>query len=311
LSRNLRPMIQPAQDSTAAPLFSLVIAVYDDWAPLDRCLKSLAAQTAPPSFEVIVVDDGSKEAAPQSFSSSHYGCSLTVIRQPHAGIPTARNRGIRLSKGTVLLFVDADCRLDTNCLANLASTISRSPLHDCFQLRLVGNSSSLVGRAEDLRLTTFQSLMLQPDDRIRYLNTAGFAIRRTRLGIGTDVFNPVALRAEDTLLLANLMQLGELPLFVPDAVVEHAIPLSLMACFRKDIRSVYLERRAYDIIESKGVRIRVTHRERLQLLWSMWKAAGQDSIGRSAWLVVVVRQAFQRMISFGYQCLRPRFAAQI
>lgn len=297
-------MIPLAQDSTATPIFSIVIPVYNDWAPLDGCLKSLAAQTAPPSFEVIVVDDGSKQTAPESFSSSQYGYPLTVVRQAHTGIPTARNRGIRISKGTILLFVDADCRLDTNCLANLNSTITRSPLHDCFQLRLVGNSSSLVGRAEDLRLTTFQSLMLQPDDRIRYLNTAGFAIRRARLGIETDVFDPVALRAEDTLLLANLMQVGELPLFVPGAIVEHAIPLSFMACLRKDVRSVYLERRAYDIIASKGMRIRVTHRERLQLLWSMWKAAGQDSIGRSAWLVVVVRQAFQRMISFGYQCLR-------
>jgi glycosyltransferase involved in cell wall biosynthesis len=311
LRRSLRPMIQFAQDPTATPLFSIVIPVYNDWVSLDQCLKSLAAQTAPPSFEVIVVDDGSKETAPQSFSSLYYGYSLTVIRQPHAGIPTARNRGIRLSKGTILLFVDADCRLDPNCLANLNSTISRSPLHDCFQLRLVGNSSSLVGRAEDLRLTTFQTLMLQPDDRIRYLNTAGFAIRHARLGIGTDVFDPAALRAEDTLLLANLMQAGELPLFVPDAVVEHAIPLSLMACFRKDVRSVYLERRAYDIIASKGVRIRVTQRERLELLWFMWKAAGQDSVGRSAWLVVVVRQVFQRMISFGYQCLRPRLAANV
>jgi glycosyltransferase involved in cell wall biosynthesis len=304
-------MIQFAQDSTATPLFSIVVPVYNDWVPLDQCLKSLAAQTASPSFEVIVVDDGSKQTAPALFNSSQYGCPLTVVRQAHTGIPAARNHGIRISKGTVLLFVDADCRLDSNCLANLNSTISRSPLHDCFQLRLVGNSSSLVGRAEDLRLTTFQSLMLQPDDRIRYLNTAGFAIRRARLGIETDVFDPVALRAEDTLLLANLMQVGELPLFVPDAIVEHAIPLSLVACLRKDIRSVYLERRAYDIIASKGVRIRVTHRERLQLLWSMWKAAGQDSIGRSAWLVVVVRQAFQRMISFGYQCVRPRLAGNV
>jgi hypothetical protein len=124
------------------------------------------------------------------------------------------------------------------------------------------------------------------------------------LGIATDVFNPAALRAEDTLLLANLMQVGELPLFVPDAVVEHAIPLSLMACLRKDYRSVYLERRAYEMIAAKGLRIRLTHRERLQLLWSMWKAAGHAPIGRSAWFVVVARQAFQRMISFGYRYLR-------
>lgn len=304
-------MIQCEQNSTPTPLFSIVIPVYNDWLPLEQCLQSLGGQKNAPTFEVIVVDDGSTEIASEEIRTSAYCYPLTLIRQPHRGIPSARNRGIRTSKGTVLLFADADCRLGINCLAALNSTIAHSPQHDCFQLRLVGNSSSLVGRAEDLRLTTFQSLMLQPDARIRYLNTAGFAIRRARLGIETDVFDPVALRAEDTLLLANLMQVGELPLFVPDAVVEHAIPLSLMGCLRKDIRSVYLERRAYDIIASKGVKIRVTHRERLRLLWSMWKAAGQDSIGRSAWFVLVVRQAFQRVISFGYQCLRLGFAVNV
>lgn len=207
----------------------------------------------------------------------------------------------------MLLFVDADCRLEPNCLAALNVAIERSPQHDCFQLRLVGNCSSLVGRAEQLRLATFQNLMLQTDARIRYLNTAGFAIRVARLDRTKDVFDPAALRAEDTLLLANLMQTGELPLFVPDAVVEHAIPLSFTGCLRKDIRSVYLERRAYAIIASKGVRIRVTHRERLGLLWSMWRAAGRGSIGRSAWFALVLRQAFQRMISFGYQCLHAGF----
>jgi hypothetical protein len=41
--------------------------------------------------------------------------------------------------------------------------IADSPQHDCFQLRLIGNCSSLVGRAEELRLSTFQNHMLQPD----------------------------------------------------------------------------------------------------------------------------------------------------
>jgi glycosyltransferase involved in cell wall biosynthesis len=297
-------MIQREQDSPATPLFSIVIPVYNDWIPLGQCLQSLARQTNAPNFEVIIVDDGGTEAAPELVRNSDHGYPLTVIRQAHAGISSARNRGIRISKGAVLLFVDADCRLHTNCLAALSSTTAHSPQHDCFQLRLVGNCSNLVGRAEELRLITFQGHMLQPDGRIRYLNTAGFAIRRARLDIETSVFDPVALRAEDTLLLANLIQVGELPLWVPSAVVEHAIPLSLMGCFRKDIRSVYLERRAYDTIASKGVRIRVTHRERLRLLLSMWRTARQDSIGRSAWFVLVVRQALQRVISFGYRCLR-------
>jgi glycosyltransferase involved in cell wall biosynthesis len=297
-------MVQHQPSSNQTPVFSIIIAVYNDWAVLQGCLQSLAHQTDGSSFEVIVVDDGSTEPAPEFVRSSNFSYPMVAIPQPHSGIPAARNAGIRTSKGAVLLFVDADSRLQASCLAALGSTIANEPQHNCFQLRLVGNCSNLVGRAEELRLITFQQYMLQADGRIRYLNTAGFAIRRTRANTEAGVFDPAALRAEDTLLLADLMQAGELPLFVPDAIVEHYIPLSLVGCLRKDIRSAYLERRTYDIIASKGVRIRLTQRERLQLITTMWKTARLPSIGRSAWFVLVVRQALLRMISFLYRCLR-------
>ena len=296
--------------STVTPLFSIIIAVHNDWIALDPCLRSLAQQTSGPSFEIIVVDDGSSEAAPAAIREWTQHLPLTLVRQSHAGIPTARNRGIEISKGAILLFVDADSRTQAGCLAALAATIDNSPQHHCFQLRLVGDCSGPVGRAEELRLRTFQEYMLQPDGRIRYLNTAGFAIRRTRANLAAGLFDPAALRAEDTLLLANLMQCGELPLFVANATVQHAIPLSLMECLIKDIRSAYLEGRTYDLIASKGVRIRVSHRERLRVLLSMWRIAGQDSIGRSAWFVLVARQALQRIVSFSYGCLGIRPKAQ-
>jgi glycosyltransferase involved in cell wall biosynthesis len=297
-------MIEHQQNSNQTPLFSIIIAVYNDWVVLEGCLQSLALQTNGPSFEVILVDDGSTEPAPDFVRCSSFSYPLMVIPQLHSGIPAARNRGIRSSEGAVLLFVDADSRLQANSLAALASAINNTPQHNCFQLRLVGNGSNLVGRAEELRLITFQHQMLEPDGRIRYLNTAGFAIRRARVNIEAGVFDPVALRAEDTLLLADLMQAGELPLFVTDAIVEHYIPLSVVGCFRKDIRSAYLERRTYNIIASKGVRIRLTNQERLQLITSMWKTARLPSIGRSAWFVLVARQVLLRMISLAYKCFR-------
>jgi glycosyltransferase involved in cell wall biosynthesis len=280
---------------------SVIIAAYNDWVALEGCLESLTRQTDGPDFEVIVVDDGSNQAAPETIRQFESSLRLTIARQTHSGISAARNHGIRISSGEVLFFVDADCRVQANCLAALSAAIAHFPRHDCFQLRLTGNGSSVVGRAEQLRLVTFQEHTLQPDGRIRYLNTAGFAIRRARADIGTGLFDLAALRGEDTLLLANLMRVGELPLFVPDAIVEHDIPLSLLACLRKDIRSAYLEGRTYDVIESKGVRIRLAHRERLRLLLSMWTTAGQPSIGRTAWFVLVSRQVVQRIISVLYK----------
>lgn len=54
-----RSVIQSEQNSTAAPLFSIVIPVYNDWLPLEQCLQALTRQINAPSFEAIVVDDGS------------------------------------------------------------------------------------------------------------------------------------------------------------------------------------------------------------------------------------------------------------
>ena len=97
------------------------------------------------------------------------------------------------------------------------------------------------------------------------------------------------------------MQAGELPFFVHDAIVQRATPSSLMGSLRKSIRSAYLEGRTYEIIASRGVRIRVSHRERLSMLWSMWKTSGQHSIGRAAWFVLVAKQGLQRIISIAYR----------
>jgi glycosyltransferase involved in cell wall biosynthesis len=305
-------MVENRAISITAPQFSIIVVVYNDWVALDLCLRSVAQQKDGPTFEVIVVDDGSSDAAPERIREWTRQLPLTIIRQSHKGIPTARNRGIQISKGSVLLFVDADSRAQEDCLAALAATIAESSQHDYFQLHLVGNCSERVGRAEELRLKTFQEHMLQPDGRIRYVNTAGFAIRRTRVNIETGLFDPVALRAEDTLLLANLIQAGELPLFVPNAIVEHGIPLSLMGYLRKAIWSARLEANAYQIIASKGVKIRVTNQERLRMLRAMWKIAGQRSIGRSAWFILVARQMLQRIASFVYERLgtSPKVASR-
>jgi glycosyltransferase involved in cell wall biosynthesis len=290
--------------SSARPLFSIVIAVYNEWALLDQCLRSLAHQTNGASFEVIIVDDGSSEAAPEFIRKWIDSYLLIVIRHAHEGISAARNRGIRISRGAVLVFVDCDCSLRADCLAALSSMIAEFSQYNCFQLHLVGDCSRLVGRAEELRLASLQEHMLQADGRIRYLNTSGFAIRRAAVDTDKGVFDPIALRAEDTLLLASLMQRGELPFFVPGAVVQHAVPLSLVECIRKDFRSVRSVENTYEIIAAMGVSFRLSHRERLSMLRSMWNISRRESIGRSAWFVVTGRRALRFFASFAHQRLR-------
>jgi glycosyltransferase involved in cell wall biosynthesis len=280
------------------PHISVVIGVYEDWIPLDTCLRSLAEQVNAPRFEVIVVDDGSRQAIPDGVRRWADSFPLTLLRQPHAGIATARNRGIQISRGPLLLFVDADCWLQPDCLAALELSVINSPQNSCFQLRVAGDLNGIVGRAEQLRLLTLQKHLLQSDGSIRYLNTAGFAIRRSRIVDQKDLFRPEILRGEDTVLLVELMLEGQLPLFVADAVVKHSIHLSLLECFQKDIRLAGLSRKADDVIAATGVRIRVNFLQRVEMMIHMWKTSAGEFIGRKAWFVVVARQSVQRLSSF-------------
>lgn len=292
---------------TAAPsLFSIVIAAHNDWEPLEQCLRSLAQQTNGPPFEVIVVDDGSHETAPESIRQWNSSYPLSIIRQPNAGIASARNRGVQESKGQILVFTDADCCFERDSLSQLAETIAVSPDHDCFQLHLEGDSSTLLGRAELLRLIAIQEQTLQPDGHIRFLNTSGFAIRRSHKSVKTGPFDIAAIRGEDTLLLASLIQQGELPLFVRNATVRHSVSLSILECLRKDLRSGWLEGITFKAIAAKGIQVRMTNQDRIRMVYSTWRASREPTIGRLAWLVLIGRQLVERSVTVLYQCLPGR-----
>jgi glycosyltransferase involved in cell wall biosynthesis len=295
--------VKPDITTESSPLFSIIIAVYNDWVVLEGCLQALGLQEGSSKFEVLLVDDGSDEPAPESVLRWRESFPISLLRQEHAGISPARNKGIQASKGAVLVFVDADCRMLVNCLAALESSLTLPPQQGSFQLHLVGDCANVVGRAEQLRLIALQNHLLLPDGHIRYLNTAGFAILRSKISDEGNLFDPIAIRAEDTLLLATLMSRGELPVFVPGAMVRHAIPLSLLACLQKDVRSAYVERRAYDVMASRGIDIQLTNADRWAIMTTMWKASAQASIGRASWFIVTGRQVLRLFISIVYRIL--------
>jgi len=292
-----RLTIHNSNSALGSVQFSIIIPAHNDWNLLEGCLRSLAEQTNRLKFEVIVVDDGSRDPAPESIREWKNRYPLSIVRQPHGGIAAARNRGIQEASGEILVFTDADCRLQPNCVSILGATINAFPQYSCFQLHIVGDCSNTVGRAEELRLTAIQDQTLLPDGRIRYLNTSGFAIRKSSLSSDFVLFDPAARRAEDTLLLANLVKHGELPLFADDCIVQHSISLSFWACLLKDVRKGRIEGRTSELIQRTGVRVTMQNRGRLRMLVSTWKLARDRSIGRTAWAVLVTRQFVERTVT--------------
>jgi glycosyltransferase involved in cell wall biosynthesis len=106
--------------------FSIVIPTYGRPEALVDCLESLRALTGP-SFEVIVVDDGSPAALDEAVLPFRDALNLTLLRQENAGPGAARNRGASAAKGTYLAFTDDDCRPDPGWLAAYETVLSDHP----------------------------------------------------------------------------------------------------------------------------------------------------------------------------------------
>ena len=98
------------------PAVTVVVPVRDGAATLRRCLDGLAAQTLDErSLEVVVVDNGSTDGS-AALAAAHDRVDR-VVHEAQPGSYAARNAGIRVARGDVLAFTDADCRPDPDWLA--------------------------------------------------------------------------------------------------------------------------------------------------------------------------------------------------
>lgn len=88
------------------PSFSIIIPAYNASRYIEFALKSVFQQTFQ-DFEVIVVDDGSKDDTYHVLSQIN-DSRLRIIRQENRGVSAARNRGINEAHGKYIALLDAD-----------------------------------------------------------------------------------------------------------------------------------------------------------------------------------------------------------
>jgi len=96
-------------------LVSILIPAYNAERWIGDTIRSCLAQ-AWPHVEVIVVDDGSRDATLQvarGFESS----TVKVVTQPNSGAPVARNQAFQLAQGSFIQWLDADDLLDSEKIA--------------------------------------------------------------------------------------------------------------------------------------------------------------------------------------------------
>ena len=157
---------EPAQTHTPSewhesPLVSVVIPCFNHERFVHASLESVANQDYQ-RIELILIDDGSTD---QSFQIAKAWQSnrakdlinCTVIRQANSGICKTLNRGIRLSKGSIVCPLASDDMLHPGAIIRLVEFFQQRKLHDA----LVITNVSLI----DLEGETFSNNALQYTQR--------------------------------------------------------------------------------------------------------------------------------------------------
>lgn len=112
-------------------MISIIIPVYNQGGKINKCLKSILAQSIK-DFEVIIVNDGSTDSSQKVAEKARVGfekqgLNYKVLRQENQGAPTARNAGFQEAKGKYLLFCDSDIVLKPDCLKMMLENLEAHP----------------------------------------------------------------------------------------------------------------------------------------------------------------------------------------
>lgn len=103
--------------SSDAPAISVVLPTYQRLERLQRVLASLAAQDLADPFEVVVVSDGSTDGTEEYLSAGRTPLPVRAVCQANQGPAAARNAGIRVADGDLVVFIDDDVVADRALLA--------------------------------------------------------------------------------------------------------------------------------------------------------------------------------------------------
>jgi hypothetical protein len=142
-------------------LISVIVLNYNGKGFLNSCLSSLASQTYP-DFEVIVVDNGSRDGSPE-YIEENYPWVRLAKNDENLGFAGGTNVGIRAAKGEFIITLNNDSRADSRFIEELIKPMADPEVGVC------------------------AAKMLFPDGRI---NSAGICISRSGAAWDRGMFEP-------------------------------------------------------------------------------------------------------------------------
>jgi len=215
--------------------FTLIIPTYERPAQLKKCLESITRLDYPKDrFEVIVVDDGSKNPPEQIVNSFSDSLNIMLYSQKNAGPAGARNTGAEKANGKFLAFTDDDCEPDEDWLNAFEKEFNRDT--DIFLGGYTVNSLSdnIYSAASQELINYLYSYYNADRNNATFFASNNIAVRADlfkKIG-GFDV-TTLRATAEDREICDRWVYQGFKMTFTTDAVVYHSHAMTLKQFWRQ------------------------------------------------------------------------------
>jgi peptidoglycan-N-acetylglucosamine deacetylase len=143
-------------DGSGAPKVSIIVPAYNEEVNVVSSIENLL-KTDYPNFEIIFVDDGSKDETFNKVESAFEGNpSVRVLTKPNGGKASALNFGIQKSAAEFVICIDADTKLLSDAVSKLMMHFGEVQYHSGKRVGAVAGNVK-VGNTVNL-LTRWQSI---------------------------------------------------------------------------------------------------------------------------------------------------------
>ena len=208
------------------PRVSVVVCAYNAERTMEACLASLETLDYP-DYEVVVVNDGSKDRTLEISESFPY---CRIISQENKGLSVARNVGAEAATGEIVAYTDSDCVADPDWLTYLVARMEAGNLSACGGPNFPPPENSLVPAAVAVSPGGPTHVLIS-DEVAEHIAGCNMAFRREAL-LALGGFDPQYRAAGDDVDICwRFQDAGYTIGFSPAAVVWH---------FRRNTVKAYL-----------------------------------------------------------------------
>ncbi len=220
------------------PMVSVVICAYNAERTMHACLESLRKLEYRGEWEVVIVDDGSRD---RTAEISMEFPEFRLIRQPNKGLSVARNVGLHAARGDIVAYTDSDCVVDADWLTLMVRSMTERGFDGCGGPNYAPHEDGWV-EASCAASPGAPSHVLMSDDVAEHLAGCNMAYTKAAL-LKVGGFDPQFTNAGDDVDICWRLQDAGLKLgYCPAAFVWH---------FRRNtVKAYYGQQRGYGRAEA-------------------------------------------------------------